>query len=307
MTGVDFASWLTAQRDAEDSDGWPLRPPTRAVVDELIAAGGVPADQPMIAGREPQISAAAVCAAMAGCPPMLFPTALAALRLVLDRPLETLGVADPWSIGSRATVPVHPVTVLSAAVADEHDLWTGYGALSSPIPGGVGAVGRTVALFLRRHVPAYRNNVPVFGHPGRAAYALGCRASLSGADPRHIETYRVACAAVSGPRALYLGGAAGQVPRLARIIADGLLTAVGPTRAESRAALIVVNPTTAGDLATAEVTDLQAAVAAAAALIVSGGDEIIAALDLLPVVAGGASQTWIAVAVGPPDSGWVFA
>lgn len=305
MTAADFATWVAEHRADAGADGWAVRPPTRDAVDACLAAAGAPAAEPLTAGAAATAGDVAVCAALADCPAALFPLALAAVRLVAAHPERTLGLANPWSPGPAA-VPHHPVTVLSAEATRTHALWTGYGALSAPVPQGVGSIGRTVSLFLQRHVPAYRDNPPVFGHPGRTSFAVACHESLSVATPRHPAAYGAASAAVSGPRALYLGGAAGQVARLGLIIADGLLTALPSASASTRAALVVVNPTTTQDLATAGVTDLRDPVADAAERLVDGGRAIVAALDLLPVVAGGASQTWIAVAVGPPGSGWVF-
>jgi len=76
---------------------------------------------------------------------------------------------------------------------------------------------------------------------------------------------------------------------------------------EQRAALLVVNPTTCGHLADAGTADLVAVVAAEAERLGSHGSTVVDRRDVLTVVAGGESQTWIAAAVGPPGSRWEYA
>lgn len=93
---------------------------------------------------------------------------------------------------------------------------------------------------------------------------------------------------------------------MARIIANGFLTATCGVPLAPRAALLIVNPTTAHDFNAAGSGPLQTLLADAARYLEEDSQELIAALDLLPIVAGGASQTWIAFAVGPPGSAWVF-
>jgi hypothetical protein len=167
-----------------------------------------------------------------------------------------------------------------------------------------------VSLVLHLTVPAYRTNLPVLGHPGWYAYTVAEHPELAvRARDRRPETFAVACAAVSAPRGLYLGGAGGRPDRIGRIIADGLLTAVGEIDADAapRAALLVVNPTTCGHLADAGTADLVAVVSREAERLRPEGAALVDRLDVMTVVAGGESQTWIAAAVGPPGSRWEYA
>jgi len=130
-------------------------------------------------------------------------------------------------------VVCHRVSVLSGRATRSYGLWSGYGALSAPAPELGPAVGRTVSLLLHLTVPAYRTNLPVLGHPGWYAYTVAEHPELT-VRARHSrpDGFVVACAAVSAPRGLYLGGAGGRPDRIGRIIADGLLTAVGASRPE---------------------------------------------------------------------------
>jgi hypothetical protein len=302
-----LVDWV--HRWAEVGDGLPVTAPEASTVLEILDAAGESGDRPLVDGRTLTARDVAICAAMASCPPGLASLAFAAARTVLRRPSHTLGITDLDHPGP-AEVVQHPVTVLAGPATRTHGLWSGYGALSAPAPEVGPAVGRTVSLVLHLTVPAYRTNVPVLGHPGWYGYTVAEHPELTvRARNGRPDAFVVACAAVSAPRGLYLGGAAGRPHRIGRISADGLLTAVGDVdaHADGRAALLVVNPTTCGQLADAGAADLVAVVAREAGRLRSDGAALVDRLDVLTVVAGGDSQTWVAAAVGPPGSRWEYA
>src|SRR4051812_6239166 len=88
------------------TDGMPVVPPTRRLVDEMVAAAGHPRARAF--GLAPQrrgiatVETVAINAVMAGCRPEYMPVVLAAVEAVLD-PVFNLG-------GVQATT--HPCTPL---------------------------------------------------------------------------------------------------------------------------------------------------------------------------------------------------
>jgi hypothetical protein len=147
------------------TDGLPIVPPTPARVEAMLAAGGVPADDPVGAvpqrSRTVSVEEAAVNAVMAGCPPACFPIVLAALGAVLDPAFNAHTVLT--STGGAALC-----VVVSGPGAAEAGMNGGHNALG---PGNranatIGRALRLVAINVLEARPGGMDGSSL-GHPGK--------------------------------------------------------------------------------------------------------------------------------------------
>jgi hypothetical protein len=125
------------------SDGLPLIPPTRAKVDAMIEASGLPGDH-HVGDFAPgfgigTIEKIAANAVMAGCAPNTMPVILAMMECILD---PSIGLRT-WAM---STGPQAPIVLVSGPIADEIGMNRGICALG---PGSISAVNVAIGRALR--------------------------------------------------------------------------------------------------------------------------------------------------------------
>lgn len=190
FTGTDLLECAAAMNAAfvagGFSDGLPLVPPTRSKVDEMVRAGGRPADEVVGIfapgagiGTAEKIAANAV---MAGAPPEAMPVVLSMAECILDP-----------SIGLRtfamSTGPQAPVVMVSGPIAERIGMNSGVCALGPGSSSWVNAsVGRTLRLLMMNVGHSYPG-ISDMDTIGSAMKFSACVAENEAANP--WEPFRV--------------------------------------------------------------------------------------------------------------------
>ena len=153
------------------TDGLPVIPPLPAYVDAMVAAAGLPADEP-VASVPPEGSVAtvgklAVSAVMAGCRPEYFPVVVAAIRALATPRYNLLAV-------QTTTNPVTPVLVVNGPVRMRIGLACGRGCLGNGFRANA-TIGRAIRLALLNLGGCTPGEVSkaTHGFPGRYAFCFG--------------------------------------------------------------------------------------------------------------------------------------
>ena len=165
----DLEHWLELAYDRRLTDGLPVLPPTRAVVDQLVAGSGRAAQESL--GEVPPrgggatVEVIAANAAMAGCTPDFMPALLAAVEAVLDPHFNLNGV-QVTTHGCWPLLIVSGPLVEHLGMATAESVFNGGGSRASA------ALGRALRLVLWNVGGAHPGEPvkEVFGHPGRYAY-----------------------------------------------------------------------------------------------------------------------------------------
>ena len=167
---IDAADWPELSYRLGLTDGLPTFPPSRDVVERLVAGSGRPADDVVgvmpPSGRTATVLDVAANAAMAGCLPEHLPAVLAALEAMQEPRFNLAGVV-------ATTHPCWPLVIVSGSAVQRLGMATAESVMSG---GGVRAnvaIGRAVKLVIW-NVGGGRPREPVqeiFGHPGRLATA----------------------------------------------------------------------------------------------------------------------------------------
>lgn len=146
-------------------DGLPVIPPTRALVDEFVAASGRDATE--VLGLLPPsklectVELTAVNAVLAGAPAAAMPLICASLLAMLDPALDLAGI-------NATTAAVVPAVVVNGPVRDELGIPYQYSALGGAASSAP-AIGRAIRLVMRNVgglVPGVTSE-SVFGQPAR--------------------------------------------------------------------------------------------------------------------------------------------
>jgi hypothetical protein len=166
-------------------DGLPFIPATAERIDAMLRGAGVDGGErlPVIQPSRSEITAAdvAVNAVMAGCPPVVFPVVLAAMRALVDPDfnLELL---------QSTTHPTAPLVIVHGAIAERAGFNTGTGTLG---PGTVAnaTVGRAVRLCLLNlgHARPGVADFATQASPAKYAYCMAENAAGSPWAPYHAD------------------------------------------------------------------------------------------------------------------------
>ena len=144
MTATDELSAIEYCYEQGWTDGLPVVPPERHLVERFLAAAGRPSEEVVAehlpTGRACSVESAAINAVMAGCLPQYFPTVLAAL--------EALG-QDAYNFhgASASTGGSAPALVLSGDIADEIGMNAGVNVFG-PGARANATIGRAVRLVI---------------------------------------------------------------------------------------------------------------------------------------------------------------
>ncbi|WP_420638190.1 hypothetical protein [Candidatus Poriferisocius sp.] len=170
-TATTIEEWVALAHAEGLTDGLPVYPPTRAAVDALVATSG---DDPgRLLGVIPPRGGAATVevvaanAAMAGCRPEHFPTALGAVEAMLEEKFNLRGVVT-------TTHPCWPLVIVSGPVVERLGMAHAESVFSGGGSHANAAIGRAVKLLLWNVGGAHPGEPvkEVFGHPGRYAYCV---------------------------------------------------------------------------------------------------------------------------------------
>lgn len=167
----DLAEWVEFAYAEGLTDGLPVLPPTREVVDGLVAGSGRDGAESM--GEIPPrggiatLEVVAANAAMAGCTPQCMPVLLAAIDALLDPHFNLNGV-QVTTHGCWPLLIVSGPAVEQLGMATAESVFGGGGSRASA------ALGRALRLLLWNAGGAHPGEPvkEVFGHPGRYAYCV---------------------------------------------------------------------------------------------------------------------------------------
>src|SRR5437879_8313639 len=153
------------------TDGLPVVPPTRRLVDRAVAAAGREADE-LVALVPPNYGRAtvekiAVNAVIAGCRPEYLPVVIAAIEAICDEAFDLHGV-------SATTNAPAPLVIVNGPIRAELEINSGAGVFG---PGwrANATIGRAVRLVCVNLGGARPGDVSMstLAHPGRYAYCIG--------------------------------------------------------------------------------------------------------------------------------------
>ncbi|GAA3765912.1 hypothetical protein GCM10022240_18000 [Microbacterium kribbense] len=153
------------------SDGLPLVPPTRSLVDEFLAAGGREPGE--VIGRMPQVDRtvtvdlAAINAAMAGCKPEYFPVVLAAWAALMR---ERAAMGGGW----QSTSGPAPLIIVNGPIREQLG-FNSTGGIFGPGFRPNATVARTIGLIVRNvfGVIPHELEQATQGVPGRWSICFG--------------------------------------------------------------------------------------------------------------------------------------
>ena len=153
------------------SDGLPLVPASRPLVDRFLAAGGRPADE--VIGRMPQVDRtvtvelAAINAAMAGCKPEYFPVVLAAWEALMRERATGGG-------GWQSTSGPAPLIIVNGPIREELG-FNSTGGVFGPGFRANATVARAIGLIVRNAfgVVPHELEQATQGVPGRWSICFG--------------------------------------------------------------------------------------------------------------------------------------
>ena len=167
------------------TDGLPVVPPTRALVDAMIAASDRRADE-LIASVAPAngratIEKIAINAVMAGCRPEYMPVVVAAVRAMCDDAFDLVGI-------SGTTDAVAPIFIVNGPARVTIELNCAAGALG-PGTRANATIGRALRLIWANLGGARPGviSMSTFGSPARYACCFGEHEEASPWEPLHVE------------------------------------------------------------------------------------------------------------------------
>jgi hypothetical protein len=167
------------------SDGLPVVPPLRHLVEAHVAASGQPADH--LIGEIPPawggatVERVAANAVMAGCRPEYVPAVIAALRALLAPTVGLHGVQCTTHIATPLLIFNGPVRRTLGIACGHNCLGQGFRANAT--------IGRAVRLTLTNLGGARPGGMDkaTFGHPGKFSYCFAENEEESPFPPYHVE------------------------------------------------------------------------------------------------------------------------
>jgi hypothetical protein len=167
------------------TDGLPVVPPTRELVDPFLATTTWPADHVVAQlppnGGSATVEKVAINAVMAGCRPEYFPVILAAVSAISDERFSLQGVQGSTHMAA-------PVLIINGPIRDR--LQINHGAnLLGPGYRANATMGRAVNLLLRNVGGSYPGTTSksVFGQGGRFTCCFAEDEHTNPWEPLHVE------------------------------------------------------------------------------------------------------------------------
>lgn len=219
----DLAEAIEVAFEAGWTDGLPVVPPTRPLVDRVLAlTDRDPAD--VVAVLPPRLGAAtvekvAINCVMAGCKPEYFPVVVAALEAMSDPRFSLRGVIASTHMGT-------PLIIVNGPVRQRLQINSGAGLIGPGFRANA-TIGRAVNLCLRNVGGSYpgTTNMSTFGQPGRFTMCFAENEEESPWEPLHrergfaAEDSTVTVYPSASPQHLYCEG--GTTPgKLTTLVAD---------------------------------------------------------------------------------------
>ncbi len=181
---MDAAAWEAL--DARGlTDGLPVVPPTKALVERAVAASGRAADE-LIATVPPShgratVERIAVNAVMAGCRPEYLPVVIAGVEAMCDEAFALVGI-------SGTTDAVAPLFILNGPVRERLGINCGAGLLGPGVRANA-TIGRALRLVWANVGGARPGAISMstFGNAARYAACFGEHEEASPWEPLHVE------------------------------------------------------------------------------------------------------------------------
>ncbi len=167
------------------TDGLPVVPPLRALVERMAAGVDLPPDElvcrvPPRWGRA-TVERIAANAVMAGCRPEYMPVIVAALRALADDRFNLHGVQCTTHVAT-------PLLIVNGSLARQLEINAGHNCLGQGWRANA-TIGRAVRLVLTNLGGALPGGMDkaTFGHPGKYTYCLAENEAESPWEPLHVE------------------------------------------------------------------------------------------------------------------------
>jgi hypothetical protein len=167
------------------SDGLPVIPPIRHLVDAHVAASGLPAENvigeiPPAWGRA-TVERIAANTVMAGCRPEYVPAVIVALRALLEPKVGLHGFQCTTHVAA-------PLLIFNGPMARELGIESGHNCLGQGFRANA-TIGRAVRLILTNLGGAQPGGMDkaTFGQPGKFTYCLAENEAESPFPPYHVE------------------------------------------------------------------------------------------------------------------------
>lgn len=167
------------------TDGLPVVPPTRDLVDAFVGASGRAGDEligeiPPLGG-EATIERIAANAVMAGCRPEYMPVVVTALEAMLERPFNLNGM-------QCSTHMATPLVIVHGPIRERLDVNSGNNVFGQGWRANA-TIGRAVKLALVNLGGAWPGEADksTLGHPGKYTYCIGENEERSPWEPLHVE------------------------------------------------------------------------------------------------------------------------
>lgn len=226
---VELVEWLM---ERGCTDGLPVIPPLRPLVDRMVQASGRQADE--VLGVVPPrntpatVELVAANAVMAGCKPDYMPVVLAAVEAILDPAFNLQAVACTTAGPGLLVIVNGPVRNRIGINSRERLFGPGNRANAT--------IGRALRLILINLGGSLETDRSTFGHPGQYTYCIGEDEEASPWVPFHVdqgyarEESVVTVLACRGPGTVGYFDPDGDGERLLRAMADAMspVPAFGP-------------------------------------------------------------------------------
>jgi hypothetical protein len=184
-TNADLASLNDLMHDAQWTDGLPVVPPTRELVDEFVRASGreggeLVGEVPPLGGRATIERIAANCV-MAGCRPEYVPVVVTALEAMLEPGFNLNGM-------QCSTHMATPLVIVHGPIRKRLDVNCGGNVFGQGWRANA-TIGRAVKLVLVNVGGARPGEADksTLGHPGKYTYCIGENEEESPWEPLHVE------------------------------------------------------------------------------------------------------------------------
>lgn len=188
MRQRDISDMFLLVEDYHDrglTDGLPVIPPERSLVDAVVTYSGRGPDEVLgvLPPRYTELTVrdAAANAVMAGCRPEHFPVVLAALEVIVHPDFNPMGVAS-------STKGVAPLVIVNGPVRARLGI-NARGNLFGPGPRANAAIGRAVRLTMLNAggaTPRVLDKTTI-GHPGKYTQVIGEDEEGSQWEPLHVS------------------------------------------------------------------------------------------------------------------------
>ena len=167
------------------TDGLPIVPPTPDLVEAMIDASGLAADESLGIVAPSQVAATvekvAINAVMAGCKPQYMPVVAAALRAIVKPEFNLAGVQG-------TTHPSAPLIVVNGPIRERIGINCGSNVFGQGFRANatIGRAIRLVLINIGRGIPGH-TDMATFGSPAKFTYCAGENEERNPWAPYHVE------------------------------------------------------------------------------------------------------------------------